>query len=258
MVNHARNLLLNTRRSQLVGLPGVEYVPPEFVPRQLNGAANLIYKTLFGAQPDGLKLNYRTQELLRLVHATELAEFLYWRDARVTYLPFNDRLFELAVGGTVQALTGDTELLVGGEAPAEYRGALYSRWRVTATAADMLEIQQTYPVSAATIAELVFETALSNPVPLPNTRMTLSTYEPTAGDKWLITATARPVDDLASITYKLSQLPAETLLWVFGLDAAEPWQTFRNLWEQTQTPYKLAGFLCAYIWRLDLLPQKGN
>ena len=258
MVNHARNLLLNTRRSQLVGLPGVEYIPPEFVPRQLNGPASLVYKTLFGAQPDSLKLNYRVQELLRLIHNTELEEFLYWQDTRVTYLPFNDQLFEVAVGGAVQTLAGDTSLFIGGEAPVEYRGALYSRWRVLATAADTLDIQQSYPVSVATTESLVFDTALSNPIPLPNTGMTLRVYEPSVGDKWLVTATARPADDLASITYKLSQLPAETLLWVFGLRQDEPWITFQNLWEQPQTAYKLAGFLCAYIWQLDLLPQRST
>ena len=256
MINHARNLLLNIRRAQMTGLPGVEYIPPEFVPVRLPNAAVQIRRVLFGEQPDGLKLNYRTQELLRLIHATDLGAFLTWRDDRITYLPFNDALFALAAGGSVRALSGTTDLLIGGENPVEFRGSLFFRWKVTATSGSSLTVDQSYPLQVTQQVTPVFNDNLSEPFTLPNSGLTCRVRAITAGNSWLITATARPAQDLAILTYQLTQLPADTLAWVFGTAREEPWPTFRNLWEQSQTPYKLAALLCAYIWRLDEQPQQ--
>jgi hypothetical protein len=87
MINHARTLLLNAASSTYQpGTLGEEYIPPYspiVLPSYLRGP----HKVLFGTNPDKAFLNFRAQELMRLIHQTELAEFVYALDPRVTYWP---------------------------------------------------------------------------------------------------------------------------------------------------------------------------
>jgi hypothetical protein len=88
MINHARTLLLNQDKSRAHSADlGYEYVPAEFKPAKLPQALTAVRKILFGAAPDNYFLNYRCRELLSYIHQTELAEFIYRFDPRVTYWP---------------------------------------------------------------------------------------------------------------------------------------------------------------------------
>ena len=91
MINHARTLLMNIHplRANYAddGYTGYEYVPAEFVPVQLPPAAAAVRRALFGANPDGLFCGLRAHELLSYIHETELAEYVYKLDPRVTYWP---------------------------------------------------------------------------------------------------------------------------------------------------------------------------
>ena len=96
MINHARTLLLNTakRRTHYSDI-GYEYVPSNFKPIELPPTLNLVRQILFGASPDNYFLNYRCRELLSYIHSTELAEYIYALDPRVTYWPeINKPFFE--------------------------------------------------------------------------------------------------------------------------------------------------------------------
>jgi hypothetical protein len=87
MINHARTLLLNVGSGTYApGVLGEEYIPT-YTPIKLPPFLQLPHKILFGTNPDRVFLNYRAAELLRLLHQTELAEFLYALDPRVTYWP---------------------------------------------------------------------------------------------------------------------------------------------------------------------------
>lgn len=66
---------------------GYEYVPNDFRPVALPNALNTMRQLLFGAQPDNYFLNFRVNELMSYIHATELAEYVYRLDPRVTYWP---------------------------------------------------------------------------------------------------------------------------------------------------------------------------
>jgi hypothetical protein len=87
MINHARTLLLNVPSSTYQpGTLGEEYIPPYspvVLPSYLRGP----HKVLFGTNPDKVFANFRVHELLSLIHQTELAEFIYALDPRVTYWP---------------------------------------------------------------------------------------------------------------------------------------------------------------------------
>lgn len=91
MINHARTLLLNTpakkaRRDAV----SYEYIPPAFHPLQLSGPLAAIRAALFGTTPDNYFLNFRARELLRYIHETDLAQYIYALDKRVTYWPEYD------------------------------------------------------------------------------------------------------------------------------------------------------------------------
>lgn len=94
MINHARTLLLNQpRRNTHYSDVGYAYVPPEFRPVELTPTLNLVRHLLFGSTPDNYFLNYRCRELLAYIHATELAEYVYRLDPRVTYWPETHKPF---------------------------------------------------------------------------------------------------------------------------------------------------------------------
>lgn len=88
MINHARTLLLNQPRQRMHPTDvGHAYVPPAFQSIKLPPPLLAIRNILFGATPDNYFLNYRVRELLTYIHQTELAEFVYQFDPRVTYWP---------------------------------------------------------------------------------------------------------------------------------------------------------------------------
>lgn len=94
MINHARTLLLNTppQNHQLQD-PGYEYIPETFKVLNLPATLNTLHTILFGKQPDTYFLNLRGRELLTYIHQTELAEYIYKLDSRVTYWPNNETPF---------------------------------------------------------------------------------------------------------------------------------------------------------------------
>lgn len=89
MINHARTLLLNYAPSgNHVSIETAgEYVPPEFRPIALSNPLKLIRRVLFGSRPDARFMNLRIRELMGYIHQTELAEYVYALDPRVTYWP---------------------------------------------------------------------------------------------------------------------------------------------------------------------------
>lgn len=100
MINHARTLLMNISPARAdyadSGYEGYEYIPDTFLPIALPTYLQSIRKVLFGANGDGLFRGMRANELLAYVHNTELAEYIYKLDSRVTYWPHvNDHLYDI-------------------------------------------------------------------------------------------------------------------------------------------------------------------
>lgn len=115
MINHARTLLLNQARSRThYSDYGYEYVPPVFKPVVLPSVLQNLRRLFFGSAPDDYFLNFRVNELMSYIHATELAEYVYRLDSRVTYWPKKDLTYFEPAGkkititqiyGTPQRLT---------------------------------------------------------------------------------------------------------------------------------------------------------
>ena len=88
MINHARTLLLNkSANNYQPDTLGEEYVPAGYSALTAPDCVQTPYRIIFGTNPDKVFLNYRLHELLNLIHNTELNEFLYKFDSRVTYWP---------------------------------------------------------------------------------------------------------------------------------------------------------------------------
>jgi len=88
MINHARTLLINKPRSRMhYSDYGYEYVPKSFKPVALTPTLMTLHKILFGVTPDNYFINFRADEILSYIHSTELAEYVYKLDRRVTYWP---------------------------------------------------------------------------------------------------------------------------------------------------------------------------
>ena len=100
MINHGRSLLLNIDGSDYQPqYLGDEYIEPTFYRLSLPSYLQTTRRLIFGSRPERVFLNYRVRELLHTIHETELAEYLYDLDPRVTYWPeptpvfFNQRKY---------------------------------------------------------------------------------------------------------------------------------------------------------------------
>jgi hypothetical protein len=193
MINHARTLLLNVdSRTYLPDVLGEEYIPAYRaipVPTYLTTARKL----LFGAAPDRVFLNFRAQELLSFIHRTELAEFVYALDPRVTYWPKKQSEFFRAKT-TITTLktvgTDESRLYINGtlksdnsvgRAFKEYTVKLFNNTAAAATieivsdngaAVDTRPIEWLATTPDSANAEVTF-TGMSNQIALPNTDLTL-------------------------------------------------------------------------------------
>lgn len=107
MINHARTLLLNIAPDTTnIDMLGEEFIPPFNVlrvPHYLKTPRRII----FGSDPDKVFLNFRAFELLTLIHQTELAEFLYALDPRITYAAAGgDDFFRNSTVAQIEQITG--------------------------------------------------------------------------------------------------------------------------------------------------------
>lgn len=203
MINHARTLLLNiSPQSYNADMLGEEYIPP-FIPSPLPAYLQFAHRTLFGSNPDKVFLNFRAYELLNLIHSTELAEFIFALDPRITYsVTDNDDFFRGRVTTEVTKISGIDYAqlnLVGTAKPDNAKGRAYFEyllrilentettaiaqlvpifggtdervvsWRVPAPSS--LQMRAARPTMAQTTANLGANLGISEPSPVPDTQL---------------------------------------------------------------------------------------
>lgn len=308
MINHARTLLLNTpaKKAQAQDA-GYEYIPAEYRRVELTSTLKKIQSTLFGVSPDQRFLNLRAMELLSYAHQTELAEYVYALDPRVTYWPRASALFQptppitvTQVSGTYRPLTAAGSFSATNAAPIaqrQYFVALTTDDQ-TATLTDALLTEAAEFLTAETAGEVFLqETAsgggggdaqvnslyikqinsLSAPLIVPlqsiNTLPTITLPEtqvkvtpavrtdPEASNaaRWLVDLAVDPPPAITTILPALELIGEPTVLELFGVSAEEPYTTFKNLWFDHPLPaYRLAGFVLAYIYRLNERRSNNN
>lgn len=253
MLNHYLTLLRN--------LPpdgedvAEEKIPAGFLPVRLPTCVQAVRRVLFGSTPDRAMLNYRGRQLLRVVHATPLADWVTALDPRVAYT--------LAGGGLVGAaafVPGVTQVsgpaaalpVTGGPAAPDATGVMRLRYTVDVTSLTTVTVRRhTDPAADATTA-FALTAGLSAPVELRGAGygVRLTTDDP--GSAWAVEVLLRPQRDLGELCADLESVGDARLTELFGLEATEPWVTLRRVWRKTrETPLRLAAAVTAAVYRTE-------
>lgn len=193
MINHARTLMLNlASKAYQPGTLGEEYVP-QYSPASLPAYLTTPRKILLGTDPDKVFLNFRMHELFSLIHQTELSEFVYALDPRITYDPAATSEFFTAQKqlnlSRVLGLT-NTRLFVNGAPAADnITGRAYRNYSIDVTLINgdyrlTIAAESTRDQLAASLDWLQADPAtgdtsgLSVPVTLPNTTLNVRISTP--------------------------------------------------------------------------------
>lgn len=268
MINAARTLLLNMSGPYQGSTPGEEVLPDDYRPKALSPQLLRIYRTLFGISPDRTFLNYRGRQLLQLLHATELEQYLLDLDQRITYLPFTATAFAGVFVSRVSRISGSTVqvYLQGRQIADEYLGRTAYRWRVEVLDAETVRVERRLHEQSTMDRTVTVTAGLSSAIPLHGSPLTLQLSTGTAsadlaaviGAAVQVDCTARPERSLAEIYTALRGLDQLALEELFGVLPAEPYKTFSNLWTANpHMPYALGGLLTAYIYRIHALERRA-
>lgn len=252
MLNHARCLLMNVNGIDgLNGFPGQELLDPIYRPIEPPDAVIAVRQILFGTNPDATLLNYRTRQLLQLLHASPLDDYVRALDPRITYLPFGDDLTE-AYQSTIENGFGSANAnlyLRGKPGPLGPSGRMRLVWQidVSGNAGTVREVS----ALQTTAFSLTFASGRSQAVMLPGSNLTFAVADG-APQLWTVTAYLTPAKDLTAIAAALARIGEPVLDALFGAGPAEPYKTFANLWyEKLELGPKLGGLLCAVLGRME-------
>lgn len=259
MINHARTLLMNVdgQVPGFIDLPGEEFLPSEYNQLDLPTFLANIRIFIFGSDPDRLMLNYRVRQLLALLHATELVEFLTDLDSRITYdIGASDLLFEGVFRPTVRIIEGTDELfLIDDLGAPDGLGRTAHRWKIRTLTSSTVEVtRQTKPIQDS-IQEYTITSGLSSLIELVGSNLK-ARFQEGIGNEWIVEGNARPDAELGSIVSSIKTSGVQNLLQLFNVGNVkgdtEPFKTFRNLWEDhKELAYQFGGLLLALIYQTE-------
>ena len=263
MINHARTLLANLSgvTSGYAGYPGEEYIPPAFRKLAL-GNLDSVYRVLFGSNPDPVFVNYRVRQLMHAVHSTELSDYVYALDSRVTYdtSPIDELFYDL-FQTHINPGSGVTETLylVGDSKPDTDQGRCYREWFIEVLTGTTVRVTRQTPPPSQQVYEFTTTDGLSSLVPLPGSELQIR-FEPSVSASWRVVSYARPSRSLGDLERELQKIGEPLLVRLFRVTSVEgrqePYLTFRNCWQRhTDQAYRLSGLLLAYIYRVEALRE---
>lgn len=267
MINHARTLLLNVSgASSQRQEPGEEYIPETFKPLALPTYLHTPHKVIFGATPDRYFLNFRAREIMAYLHQTELAEYVYALDPRVTYWPEPARPFY----DTEKRLRVTQSFGTTASGPV-FNGDLFAdNSRGRSVREFSLRVENDGPTWSALLSTpdapgkvdttvLVFNGGLSQRLPLSSTGLFFQLPQPTSVTEWQIYTRIKPLPAITTLLPILMFLGEPLFLELFGVDDTEtPYSTFKRLWFDHPNPvYRINGIVLAMIYRTDELLRRG-
>jgi hypothetical protein len=260
VINHARTLLLNVASDSIPRL-GDELIPPDFQPVDLPWSIAELRRTLFGEVPDRLMLNYRSRQLLSLIHACELEEFVYALDPRVTYdltqSPFaDDGLYRPAYvsqeipGGVTAPL-----FFVGTTAAPDATGRMLNEWDVTVDTATVdVSLRRPRMFSSSPYS---ITAGMSSIIGLTGSTLSFRfgsvSFGPGLGPRFVVTKLTRPTVDLSLLLGRIRSTNLRACETLFGSGqpwgSTEPYLTFRRLFDNHfALPYRLGAVVLAMIY----------
>lgn len=262
MLNHARTLLLNRDGGQFgPGDFGEEAVPIAFKALELPTFLDAIRIRLFGSEPDRSMLNYRLWQFFRLLHAGELSEFITDLDPRLTYVDSlrTDLVNPQSYVPKLTTIATGTLHISGNASPPDSTGRMLHTYAVIILSGSTVRVTQQTKTSKTDVFDFTLTNGLSERIPLGDSGYDFRMDSDTVGLEWRVEVRNRPVIDLGEIAVSLESIGEPTLTSLFGLAPAEPFKTFRNLWnDNDEVPLKFGGLLLATIYRTDeVLKQNG-
>jgi len=271
MINHARTLLLNIfAQSAHLQDAGYEYISPTFRPIKLPNTLTTIRRVLFGPQPDQRFLNLRARELLTYIHETELAQYVYDLDARVTYWPEPQKnTFDYRPALRISQVKGPARRIATSGEFIAANGRARQQFSLSLTGtpgAHVLELTNaTLPGSGVVVSFSDIKNAPTIAVPETQIKLRLdSLVDGSGGDVgepslWTIAIDANPAPVITTLLPTLELLGEPVFLDLFGVAATAPYDTFKNIWFDHPLPtYRLAGFVLAVIYRTEEARNKNN
>lgn len=266
MFNHARNLLLNIAPPsvQTCAYAGDELIDPAFRPVVMTPALTSVRTVLFGANPDRVMLNYRARQILNLLHAGPLVEFITDLDPRITY-GFDDEPFLAGslYAPAIEPLTAvapDRLRIAGDPQAPDITGRMQHDYAVDVLTTETVQLRRMLPSPyAVNISEFALAASgWSERIKLGMSGYDFSINTTSPGASWRIAFLVRPQYDLGAIAATLTEVGEPTLVELFGTAKEEPYLTFRNLWfDAKDTTLKLGGLLLAWIYRANLRRVRG-
>jgi len=257
MINHARNLLMNVRDTNFnSNVVLEEIIDPNYIPKTLPSYLSSVRRVLFGEQPDRYMLNYRTRQLLSLVHSSELEQFVVDLDPRITYTIDNDpienpNIFDLYID-QYQGSRNDLGIIGEPWAPDKF-GQMFYQWDIQYVGGTTT-VRLMRPFIEVEYSP-AFTANLSDPMALP--RAPIEVRHSNLPAKWLVKYLLKPTKDLGDILVELESLGPE-LLQLFGvgtqLSRTEPMKTYYNLWKYHYAlPYRLGAATMALVHQMNEL-----
>ena len=268
MINHVRTLLLNRGRDGH-GLDeyGEEYIPSTYAVRSLTTTMQTIQRRLFGGSPDRLFINYRMRQLMQLMHSTPLENDLYVDDPRITYLPFDDDLFNDAFGVTLNIMQKSTGTatapsiyvnVVGTPDFSEQIGVTKYLWEWIRTGTvDDFTVTATRRIPQPTESIVYAGTDPAEPVVLPGSAIKVFTqFVPDEFEQMEIHATARPDTDIGETLQAINEaLGTGGLAEIFRPNDPEPFKTWYKIYNEEPTAaMKWTALLLAIAKRIEQRP----
>ncbi len=257
MVNHIRTLLLN--EMGLPGFPGEAFVFGNYRPRVLPRPLANIRARLFGSSPDRIMLNYRLQQFMGLLHATDAVSFVTAKDPRTTYDKVRDPVFFPAQFFTPLVVTHGAGPMIGSvygepiapDATGETQ-SVYTFEGFDDFVFNLYDITHNKQIETDLPVDVEGKSA-----PLADTGYFVQfDRDYVEYCKGQITITRRPQWDVGAILAGLDLAGDGELSALFGASTEEPYRSFANLFQRNnENAYRLAGVLLALAWRTDAIKE---
>jgi hypothetical protein len=269
---------MNINGNGFGGRLGDQYIPPAYKALVLPTELQRIRTILFGARPDRVMYNYRAQQLLAMLAATELGGFVTDLDPRITYDVRDDSFFSSQNFGARVSPT-DKVWVTGDLGTSDVSGICVRAWQLAATSDTQLLVKEILPRRAQVTLNYTLTDWLSNLLALPDSSLffrfqndiepvewydlAFSAWDgldwtqlgggPMANYSWAVQAVTRPRFSLGDLESSLRQIGEPNILTLFGVGSPratqEPWLTFYNLWlRHPEVQYALGGLVLGLIY----------
>lgn len=217
-------------------IPGEEYIPANYAARSLPVGLRRVYSRLFGTTPDRLFLNYRMRQLMQMLHATPLAEFVSSTNEDITYLPFRNELDTTLFRQVItvnNAAPAYPVYLHGAHTADEATGQTSYSWNVQLITADTVRVTTLVPETRYADVPVTFSNGLSSTIPLIQNKLSTSFGTAPQWFEYQVQSVVRPATDLTAILTSAT-IAATGLdeLHIFDTTIAAEQQMYHDIWRK--------------------------